>query len=148
MVQLCICTHKHHTTFVPKNSWALFTLFLFLCLTCAVQYRPASKEVSSEKKVMLAFGRTLKKEIGLQEIVLSGERYTFFFFFLYPTFIIYYPRTTLAFALPGVTQIRGHIAVAGSPSPSPHPTLRYVPSFLSREQFSIYSVVDSRRTVH
>ena len=45
---------------------------------------------------------------------------------------MYYPRTTLALP-PIVTQIRGHIV--GPPPPSP---LRYVPSFLSREDFSIF----------
>ena len=66
----------------------------------------------------------------------------FFFLFL----IIFMPIHILALvshSLPVVTQIRGHIA--GSPSPSP---LRYVPSFLSREEFSAFSsLVDSRRIV-
>ena len=54
------------------------------------------------------------------------------FFFLYP---IYYPRTASRppSQLPVVAQIRGRIA--GPPPPSP---LRYVPSFLSREEFSIF----------
>ena len=43
-----------------------------------------------------------------------------------------YPRTAVAL-LPVVKQIQGHIAGARPPS-----SLRYVPSFLSQEEFSIF----------
>ena len=61
------------------------------------------------------------------------------FFFPIPLIIL----APLSRSLPVVTQIRGHIA--GPPPPSP---LRHVPSFLSREEFSIFFPrVDSRRIV-
>ena len=65
----------------------------------------------------------------------KNTSFLFTYLFFHP---IYCPRTMLSSSLPVVTtavvaQIRGYIA--GLPPPSP---LRYLPSFLSREQFSIF----------
>ena len=54
-----------------------------------------------------------------------------FFIFIFPSHL--FPRKLLSRSLPVVTQIRGRIV--GAPPPSP---LRYVPSFLSREEFNIF----------
>ena len=59
-----------------------------------------------------------------------------FFLLLYPILPLL-PRS-----LPVGAQIRGHIAGPLSPSP-----LRYGSSFLSREEFGISSLVDSRRII-
>ena len=64
---------------------------------------------------------------------------TFFFFASFIPFII---LAQLSPSLPVVTQMRGHTA---GPPPSSPP--RFVPAFLSREDLSISSLVDSRRIV-
>ena len=63
----------------------------------------------------------------------GAVRCTYHFFIFIFSHPIHYLRTSSSLSFPLVTQIRGHIAGSSPPFP-----LRYVPSFLSREDFSLF----------